>query len=111
MNFRAFNANPKTTWVGVLTGLSVIIGGLAATFGSESGFDLREFLAADGVAQAIVSVIAGIGIGILGYVARDADKSSQDSNVRLPVKPEAVDTNAISDATTDAAVDQSLGRR
>lgn len=54
------------------------------------------------VANVEVIVLVGmLGQFLMGLSGRDADKSSQDSGVRPPVKAEAV-----ADSTADAAIDQ-----
>jgi len=84
MNWKAFSANRKTTVADAIGAVGFILTALQLAMKSEAGFDFWAFIQSDGVLVAITAVIGGIGFALSGLFSRDADKSSQDSEIRNP---------------------------
>lgn len=111
MNWKAFNANRKTTALGsVIGGAIVILTVLNTSIDTGAPFDLWAMLRSEEVMTAILGIVVGVGTMLAGYVTRDADKSSQDSEVRDPA-PDAAALEAKIEESVDAAIADALGPR
>lgn len=104
MNWKAVKANPQTTWSGVIGGVCVILGTIKYSIDSGAGFDFADFIQSEGVIAAILGIVSGFAIIVNGMFSRDADKSSQDSGIRLPVEKEI-------EIQVEKTVDEALGRK
>lgn len=104
MNWTAVKANPKTTWSGVIGGVCVILGAIKYSIDSGAGFDFAAFIQSEGVITAIIGIVAGLAVIVNGILGRDADKSSQDSGIRLPVEKKI-------EIQVEKTVDEALGRK
>lgn len=111
MNWKAFNANRKSTALGsIVGGAIVILTVINTSIDAGAPFDFWELLRSEEVMTAVLGIAAGIGTMILGYVARDADKSSQDSEVRPPA-PDSSTIDAKIEAKVEAAIEEAVGPR
>lgn len=111
MNWKAFNANRKTTALGsVIGGAIVILTVLNTSIDTGAPFDLWAMLRSEEVMTAILGIVVGVGTMVAGYVTRDADKSSQDSEVRPPA-PDSSTIDAKIEAKVEAAIEEAVGPR
>jgi hypothetical protein len=88
--------NWKTFVTGSLTLLAYVTLNVLGPWWNGQPIDLTPLTNTD-----VILLVSALGQFLMGLSGRDADKSSQDSGVRPPVKAEAV-----ADSTADAAIDQ-----